>query len=448
MKMNTHKTLTIAGTIFLLALTLSSCTSKSNWPQFRGPENNMIAKAESLPLEWGEDLNIRWSTEVEGDSWSSPIVWGKKVFLASSVPVKVAAAPERQEGAPQEGEDESFKSEVYRWEVSCMDLESGELLWKQVAFEGSPRIKKHRAHNYAAETPVTDGKRLYVYFGMTGLYCYDLDGALLWEKDLGAYKTLFDWGTGSSPVVHKDKLYIQVDNEENSFLVALDAGTGDEIWKADRDEKTNYSTPMIWQNSARTELVVGGKTARSYDPETGELLWELLVPGHYNIPCPVADNDYLYLGNAPWRDTPGTFFSVKAGAEGNITPTDGETTSSGLAWAILDAPLGSPSPLLYNGLIYLVGSRGGTVTCIDAASGEQVYQEKIEGVGACWASPWVYEDQIYFTDEKGLTRIFKAGEKFELVGENKLDDKFWASVAITADAYLMKGTENLYCIGL
>ena len=157
------------------------------------------------------------------------------------------------------------------------------------------------------------------------------------------------------------------------------------------------------------------------------------MPGHYNIPGPVADNDFLYLGNAPWRDTPGTFFSVKAGAEGNITPSEGETSSSGVAWAILDAPLGS--------------SRGGTVTCIDAASGEQVYQEKIEKVGACWASPWVYEGQIYFTDEKGVTRIFKAGKNFELVGENKLNDKFWASVAITKDAYLMKGTENLYCIG-
>ena len=229
--MNTHKVLTFVGTIVLLALTLSSCTGNNNWPQFRGPENNMVAKAESLPLEWGEDLNIRWSTEVEGDSWTSPIVWGKKVFLASSVPVKVAAAPERREGASQEGEDESFKSEVYRWEVSCMDLESGELLWKQVTFEGSPRVKKHRAHNYAAETPVTDGKNLYVYFGMTGLYCYDLDGELLWKKDLGAFKTLYDWGTGSSPVVFKEKLYIQVDNEENSFLVALDAETGDEIWK-------------------------------------------------------------------------------------------------------------------------------------------------------------------------------------------------------------------------
>lgn len=444
--MKTSKTLTLAGTIIMTALILSSCTT--NWPQFRGPETNMIVKAKNLPVEWGEDLNIRWTTEVEGDSWTSPVIWGKKVFLASSLSVKVDIEPEPGQGTPQEGEDESFKSEVYRWEVSCVDLETGEEIWKQVAFEGSPRVKKHRAHNYAAETPVTDGKRLYAYFGMTGLYCYSLDGELLWEKDLGAFKTLFDWGTGSSPVVYKDILYVQVDNEENSFLVALDAATGDEIWKVDRAEKTNYSTPMIWKNSLRTELVTGGKTARSYDPLTGEVLWELDVKGYYNIPSPVADKDFIYLGNTAWRDIPGTFFCVKAGAQGNITPLEGESSSEGVVWSDSASSLANPSPLLYEGLIYLVSSRGGTVTCLDAASGEQVYQEKIEGVAGTWASPWVYEDQIYFTDEKGTTRIFKAGKSFELVDENKLDDKFWSSVAVSGDAYLMKGTGKLYCIGL
>jgi len=446
MKNLTLKSISLAGTIFLLATVLFSCTS--NWPQFRGPENNMIANATNLPAEWGEDLNVRWTTEVDGDSWISPVVWGKKVFLASSVPVKVSAAPERQEGAPRDGDDESYKSEVYRWEVTCLDMETGETVWKQVALEGSPRIKKHRAHNYAAETPVTDGKRLYVYFGMNGLFCYDLDGVLLWEKDLGAFKTLHDWGTGSSPALYNDMLYIQVDNEESSFLVALDAGTGDEIWKANRDEKTNYSTPMIWKNNLRTELVVGGKTARAYDPQSGEELWELVVPGHYNIPSPVADGDHLWLGNAPYRDTPGSFFCIKAGAEGDITPAEGESSNSWVDWSKLDAPLGASSPLLYEGLIYMLSSRGGTVTCMEAVSGEQVYQEKIEGVGACWASPWIYENQVYFSDEKGVTRIFKTGETFELTGENKLDDKFWASVAITDDAYLMKGTRKLYCIGL
>ncbi|MCK5134925.1 MAG: PQQ-binding-like beta-propeller repeat protein [Bacteroidales bacterium] len=276
--------LIIASAVLFTALTLTSCTG--NWPQFRGPEYNMIATGKNLPAEWSEDNNVQWTYEIDGDSWSSPVVWGNKVFVASAFPVEVS--------------DTSYLEDVYRWQVACVDLETGEELWKQVAFEGNPRIKKHPATNYAGETPVTDGKRLYVYFGMTGLFCYDMDGGLLWKKDLGAYDTQNGWGTGSSPVIFKDVLYVQVDNEENSF---------------------------------------------------------------------------------------------------------------------------------------------------DAASGDLVYKQKVENAGACWASPWVHEDKIYFFGEKGVTSVFKAGKEFELLHQNSLDDKFWASVAIMRDAYILKGTERLYCIG-
>ena len=194
---------------------------------------------------------------------------------------------------------------MYRWELSCVDLETGNELWKKVVHEGSPRTKKHANTNYAGETPVTDGERIYVYFGMTGLFCFDMDGTLVWEKDLGAYETQNGWGTGSSPVLHEGVLYVQVDNEEYSFLVALDSESGEEIWKVDREEKTSYSTPYIWKNSVRNELVTGGIRARSYDPASGELFWELQMDGRYNIPGPVSDKDLLYMGNSGFRDIPG-----------------------------------------------------------------------------------------------------------------------------------------------
>jgi outer membrane protein assembly factor BamB len=286
-----------------------------------------------------------------------------------------------------------------------------------------------------------------VYFGMKGVYCLSLKGELLWEKDLGAYPTQNDWGTGSSPVVRKELLYVQVDNEEQSFLVALDKETGDEVWRADREEGTNYSTPYLWKSRDRTELVTGGKTARSYDPETGELLWKLRMDGHYNIPSPVGDRDYLYMGNPGRGETPGTLCCVRAGATGDITPAEGETSSSGVVWYNPDAPAANPSPLLYEGLLYLVSSRGGEVTCFNAFSGEQVYREKIEGVAACWASPWVHRGKIFFTDEKGVTRVFRAGRHFELLEENSLDDKFWSSVAVAGSDYIFKGSKKLYCIG-
>jgi outer membrane protein assembly factor BamB len=445
MKFTTHNS-SIVGLIIMAAMiVMSACsTGSNNWPQFRGPDANMIVSGENLPAEWSEELNVAWTFDVEGDAWTSPIVWGNQVFVASAVAVKINKPGEG------EGEDKNqdlYLQDVYRWELTCVDIESGKELWRQVAHEGSPRIKKHARTNYASETPVTDGKRVFVYFGMTGLFCYDMDGTLVWKKDLGAFETQRGWGTGSSPVLYKDKLYVKVDNEKHSFLVALDASTGDEIWKVERDEKTNYGTPFIWKNSVRTELVTGGQRARAYDPATGELIWEVQMGGHYNIPSPTADRNLLFMGNGGYRDVPGTFFAIKAGAEGDITPDSGSLSSDGVAWFNPDAAfLGSPSPLLYNGLVYLISSRGGEITCLDAETGEIIYKEKIEKVAACWASPWVNQNKIFFMDEKGVTRAFKAGREFELLDENKLDDRFWASVAVAGDAYLFKGDKRLYCI--
>ncbi len=446
MKLSNHKSF-IGGFIIIATMIIMNACSDSaskSWTQFRGPDANMNVSGENLPTEWGEELNVAWTFDVEGEGWASPVVWGNQVFVASVVPVKINKPGE---GEGEEDNQDLYLKDMYRWELSCVDIESGKELWKQVAHEGSPRIKKHARTNYASETPVTDGKRIFVYYGMTGLYCYDMDGALLWEKDLGAFETLRGWGTGSSPVLYKDKLFVKVDNEENSYLVALDASTGEEAWKVDRDEKTNYGTPFIWKNSVRTELVTGGKKARAYDPATGELIWELQMDGHYNIPSPAADLDHLFMGNSGYRDVPGTFFAIKAGAEGDITPDSGQHTSAGVAWSNPDAAfLGSPSPLLYNGLIYIVASRGGQITCLEAETGEIVYQEKVEKVAACWASPLLNVDKIYFMDEKGVTQVIKAGREFEHLHENSLDDRFWASVAVAGDAYLFKGDKKLYCI--
>jgi outer membrane protein assembly factor BamB len=320
-------------------------------------------------------------------------------------------------------------------------------VWKNVAYEGNPRSGINRGGStYANETPATDGKRVYVYFGTLGMFCYDMEGNLLWQKDLGAYKTLNEWGTGSSPVVYQDILYQQVDNEESSFVVALDAATGEQIWKAEREEKTNYSTPVIWKNGIRTELVTSGKSARSYDLKTGNVLWELKVGGEMNIPSAVPYKDRLYIGNAGGRETSGTLFAVKAGAQGDITPPEGELVSSGVEWSVPDAGTSNPSPLLYKGLIYLLASRGGDISCFDASTGKLIYKEKVDKVAACWASPWANNDKIYFLDEKGVTHIINAGEKFEVLSRNKLDDRFWASPAITRDAYIFKGVKSLYCI--
>lgn len=439
-------------------LVYSFAPSPENWTQFRGPESNMVVSG-NLPTEWNDSLNVRWKTDLTGDGWSSPIITGNRIFITSAFlekaapvdPAKAQSTPPpaigTQQGTPPpKPENNSYKEEVYRWELTCFDLKSGNELWKQVAYRGNPAIKKHDGSTYACETPVTDGKRVFAYFGMTGVYCYDLSGKLIWQKELGVFETQNGWGTGSSPVLYKDVLYIQVDNEVNSFLIALDAATGDEKWRINRDEKTNYSSPVIWENKYRNELVTTGKSARSYDPETGSLIWELKMADGNAIPSPVYDREHIYLGKPGGPGKSGTLISVKAGAKGNITPTDSALVSSGVEWTLRETGIGNPSPLLLNGLLYLLGSRGGELCCLDAATGVQVYKEKVDKVGACWASPWIQGDKIYFYDEKGITQIIQAGKEFKVLSQNKLDDKFWASIAVADDAYIFRGVKKLYCV--
>jgi len=445
-----------------LLSTYSFSQTNAGWPQFRGPQNSMIASGTNYPTEWNDSLNVLWSHDLTGAGWSSPIVFGDKIFVTSAFLEKAAPGstqnaqptpppptptPGTQQGPPPpQAEDNSYKEEVYRWELTCFDLKTGKELWKQAAHNGSPGIKKHVGSTYACETPVTDGTRVFAYFGMTGIYCYDLDGKLLWQKDLGAFKTLNGWGTGSSPVVYKDILYVQVDNEESSFMVALDAATGNEKWKVNRDEKTNYSTPVIWNNKFRTELVTTGKSVRSYDPATGNLNWQLNMAGEMAIPSPVYDSEHIYVGNAGGPGKKGMLYSIKAGAKGDITPADSGLVSNGVDWTVKNSGISNPSPLLYKGLLYLLGARGGEFTCMNAATGEQVYKEKIEKVGACWSSPWAYNDKIYFYDEKGVTQVIQTGKEFKVFSQNKLDDKFWSSVAITKDAYIFRGVKKLFCV--
>ena len=448
----------------------------------------MLHAGRNLPEEWGNDKNIKWIYELDGTGWSSPIVWGNRIFIASTFPEKVNPVPERgpmsgpppeggegpqpgrmpqsgqgpqpgqmpQQGqGPQPGQgprgprpeviDTSYLKEIYRWELTCLDLNTGKELWKRIAYEGTPRVMKQPMNTYASETPATDGKRIYAYFGMTGLFCYDMDGKLLWKRDLGAFKTQSGWGTGSSPVIYRDVLYIQVDNEVNSFIVAIDASTGDEKWRAEREEKTSYSTPYIWKNKIRDELVAMGKTARSYDLKTGKVLWELKVAGEQTIPSPVGDEERLYLGNAGGQEAKGDLYAVKAGASGDITPDAGESSGNGIEWSFPDAGFGNSSPLLYEGLLYLFSSRG-DVTCYNAADGKQIYKQRPGGIGGIWASPWVYNDKIWFLDDKGVTRVMKAGKKYELLSQNSLDDQFWSSVAITGDAYIFKGAKKMFCV--
>ncbi len=331
----------------ILAITFSiiflSAPFTDNWPNFHGPDRNQLTSEKNLPLEWSSGKNLSWKYDLDGRGWSSPIVWGEKVFFTNAVLEDPSVLP----AAPKSGRLDNPSDAVYNFEVICLDLNSGKEIWKKVAYHGLPKYKTHRDNNYAPETMVTDGQNVYAYFGMTGLYCFDLNGNLVWEKDPGNFPMQSNWGTSTSPLLFNNVLYMQIDNEENSFLAALDSKTGKELWRVNRDEKSTWGTPVIWKNSVRTELITPGKKARSYNPENGELNWELDLKGGRTISSPVTDSDMLFMGNEKRSDGGGTLFGIKAGASGDISLKEGEASNKWVIWSVPESGIAMASPLFY-----------------------------------------------------------------------------------------------------
>ena len=424
------------------AIIILSSFKPENWPQFRGPKSNQLTSEKILPLEWNHEKNLHWKYDLPGRGWSSPIVWGNQVFFTNAVLEDPSILPPAEEGRRLENPD----SAIYNFEVICLDIDSGNEIWKKVAYHGLPRYKTHRDNNYAPETMVTDGQHVYAYFGMTGLYCFDMNGNLAWEKDLGNYPMQSNWGTSTSPLLFNNVLYMQIDNEEKSFLAALDAKSGNEKWRVERKEKSNWGTPIIWKNNVRTELVLQGLTTRSYNPENGQLLWELNMGGGRNITSPVTEGDMIFVGNEKRRDG-GTLFGIKAGASGNISLKEGEVSNGFVVWSVPESGIAMASPVVYEGLIYIVDRNRGQIICYEAATGKVVYPAtKINGAKDFWASPWVFDGKIYCLDDKGTTHVIQAGRDFKELRKNKLNDIFWASTAIAKSSYVFRGEKGIYCV--
>ena len=440
----------------IFALLLTFPVLANNWPQFRGPQSNGVVRGDDLPVVWDSDKNIAWKVAIPGRGWSAPVVWGDNVFVTTAVlEKKLPGRPKTDKSKKGKGYTKTPPNAIYRWEVHCLDLETGNLRWKRVAKKGRPRMNVHKSNTYATETPVTDGKRVYAYFGMTGVFCYNLDGKLLWEKDLGAHPMWNGWGTGSSPVLHNDLIYFQIDNEKQSFLVALDTATGKERWRKLRDEPSGYASPIIWKHSKGTELITVGLKARSYDPKTGNLIWELDLNGGRASSAPVALGEVLYLGNEdranspflrPGRGPGGRLVAIKAGAKGDITPAKGKTTSAGVLWTQEHAGPAMASPLVYKGYIYILERKNGLASCYEAKTGNPVYQRKRLSDSAFWAAPWAYGNRVFCLDDSGTTHVIEPGPALKFVANNSLDEKFWTPAAMTDEYLLLRGARHLYAI--
>ncbi len=428
-----------------------------NWSQFRGAELNGVVKEAKLPLDWGPDKHVVWKIDLPGVGWSQPIVWGDKIFLTTAESDQ-QAKPNAQNKGPGLAGYADFLTRgavvipppnvAYKWKVMCLDAATGQTVWEKVAREGRPTITTHANNTYASETPVTDGERVIAYFGMAGVYCFDLAGNPLWTRDLGTHRMQFGWGTGSSPMLYGDCVYVQCDNDEKSFLVALDKKTGQDVWRVDRDEKSNWATPYIWRNKLRTELVTaGGNQMRSYDPKSGELLWSMNGSGR-TATTPVGDAELLFVDSYDrLTGQGGSMAAVRPGGSGDISIPAKQASSDRIAWSVFIKGGRLASPALCQGFVYTVEQGGGFIHCLDAKTGAEHYRKRLPDAAGLTSSPIVVGDKIYCTDQNCKTFVIQAGNDLQVVATNDLGEFCWSSAAIAGDKLLIRTVDHLFAVG-
>jgi outer membrane protein assembly factor BamB len=315
--------------------------------------------------------------------------------------------------------------------------------------QGPSNSPIHLKNSFASETPVTDGQRVYAYFGNQGLYCLDLQGNLVWSRRFEPRATRNGWGTAASPVLHGERIYVVNDNEEQSFLVALDRKTGQQIWRVERDEKSNWATPYVWENETRTEIVTPGTgKTRGYDLN-GKLLWEFGGMSSHTIPTPLAAHGLLFITSGYINTLIRPLFAVRPGASGDITLQKDQTANESIAWCQKKAGPYNTSPIVYGDYLYVLYDRG-MFACYDARTGQEVYDKRRIGPGAraFTSSPWACNGKIFCLNEDGITFVLGAGDRFELLHTNELthDDMCMASPAIVGDRLLIRTSQRVYCV--
>ena len=427
-------------TCFLLAIAagcLLAVTALADWPQWRGPLASGVAPDANPPLEWSETKNVRWKVALPGEGSGTPIVLGDRIYLTAAIETDRLASNPAQ---PDETAKTTPPKNLYQFVVLCLDRQTGRTLWQRVARENVPREGRHQTNTYASASPLTDGQRLYVSFGSQGLYCYDLDGNLQWERDLGEMRTRFGWGEGASPAVHGDVLIVNWDQEENSFIVALDARTGAERWRKERDEPTSWGTPLIVEYGGRTQAIINATNrVRSYDLATGEVLWECGGQTVNAIPSPVTDGKVVYVMSG-YRGS--KVVAVPLDAKGDVTDTER------VLWQRDRGTPYVPSPVLVNDRLYFTAVNTSALTCLNAQTGDVVYgPERLPEVDNVYASPVSAAGRIYFTSREGVTTVIAVGDQFKVLATNRLDDGFDASPAMAGTQLFLRGHKWLYCLG-
>ncbi len=429
----------------LVALFPAGVLLADTWPRFRGADALGVAVDDPrLPLTWNRNENIVWSINVPGRGWSSPIVWHEQIFLQSCISESEKSARSkgmfggRQQYHPPEDE--------HRWVVYSVDFKTGHFRWETELHREIPGISRHPKNTFASETPATDGNHIYAHIGDLGTYCIDMEGRIVWQKEWPSIETRYGYGTAASPVLHENRLYLINDNEKQSYLIALDKRTGREIWRVNRDEPTTWGTPYIWRNKLRTEIITAGTNkVRSYSLE-GTLLWEIAGMALLSIPSPFASGELLYVSSGYPISETSPVYAIRPGAAGDITLENNQTSNDYIAWSLPRGGSYLPSPLIYKGRYYTLLDNG-FLTCHDPKTGREIYgKQRIAAASGFTSSPWAYNDHIFCLSEDGDTYVVKAGDDFELVGKNSLEDTCLASPAIAGGSLILRTLARLYRI--
>jgi outer membrane protein assembly factor BamB len=371
------------------------------------------------PLTWSEDENVKWKVPLPGSGHATPVIWEDKIFLLAA--------------APALGEEGKLS-----FTVLCLDRKSGQTLWERVARVDTPHQEIQPTNSHSSGSPVTDGQRLVASFGSYGLYCYDLHGNALWERDLG--KVNVTWGEGSSPAIAGNVVIVVQDNNDASYIYGFDLRTGDELWKKSRDEGSSWTTPLVLTRGGKTEVIVNGaKAVRSYDPQTGEVLWQCSGLGVNVTPMIVADESAVYAMSGQ-RTSPRAM-AIRLGASGDLSGTDA------VLWELSRATPYVSSPLLYGGRLYFVQHVTSILSCVNAATGEPHFlQTRLVGISNVYASPIGANDRVYIVGREGMTIVLENSSELNVLARNELDDAFDASPAVVGNQLFLRGRSHLYCI--
>lgn len=428
---------------FVVALLLGSLPAPARaqtpaspryWPQWRGPFANGVSRTANPPTEWSETKNVRWKVEIPGRGSASPVVWGDRVFILTAVPSGASPADSH---TPKGG---LSPRAVHRFVVMALDRKDGRVVWERTARQEAPHEASQENGTWASSSAITDGELVIASFESRGLFAYDMSGKPIWEKDLGDKAMRNEFGEGSTPVLYKNHLVVVWDHTKGSFVTALDRRTGRELWRVERDEIDTWATPFVAEHGGRAQVIVPGMNRlQSYDLETGKVVWHSKGLTMNPIPSPVGEGG-MVIATSGFRGN--NLKAIRlADAKGDLD------ASSAIVWSLdRDTPY-VPSPLLYDGFLYLLKTNSAILSAFDASTGKPHYQlQRLDGLREIYSSPVGASGRVYVTGREGTTLVIRNGGSFEVLARNVLDDGFDASMALVDNEIYMRGYRYLYSI--